>query len=250
LPGAPVLPVSGITLHLHEPAGEDELLVLERSGPPVPTMVALAARLATRADGRAVDWLGVPAVDLAAAALQVRAAWLGGTIRTEALCSAEGCGEPIDVSFGIAAYLEHHRPRPFRGASESEAGWLALAGTDVSFRIPTVADVLDGALECCVRPTDLTAAEARRVDRALGALAPRLDGEVTGTCPVCGQTVDLHFEPIGYVLAELRDAAVGLFAEVHELALAYHWPEQEILALTRRRRRSYVALVHEEYAPV
>jgi hypothetical protein len=52
------------------------------------------------------------------------------------------------------------------------------------------------------------------------------------------------------VLAELRDAAVGLFAEVHELALAYHWPEQEILALTRRRRRSYVALVHEEYAPV
>jgi hypothetical protein len=251
LPGAAPLPVSGIALRLHEPVGEDELLVLESSGPPVQTMVALAARLATtRADARPVDWLGVPAVDLAAAALQVRAAWLGGTIRTEALCTAEGCSEPIDVSFGVAAYLEHHRPRRFRGVTEAEAGWFALAGTDVQLRIPTVADVVDGTLESCVRPADLSPAEARRVDRALEALAPRLDGALTGRCPACGKTVDLHFEPIGYVLAELRDASVGLFAEVHALARAYHWSEQAILALSRRRRRGYVALVHEEYAPV
>ena len=65
---------------------------------------------------------------------------------------------------------------------------------------------------------------------------------------MCGATVDLRFEPIGYVLEELRDASTGLFAQVHELASAYHWSEQAILGLDRRRRHGYVAMVREELA--
>ena len=250
LRGEAVLPVSGTPIRLREPTGEDELLVLESTGPPVPTMLALGQRLAAGPDGRAFDWPALPAVDLAAVALLIRAAWLGGTIRTEALCSGERCGEPIDVSFGIAAYFDHHRPRRFRGAVESEPGWFALSRSDVRFRIPTVADLLEGRLASCVIPVDLSAAEARRVDRALEALAPRLDGDLAGTCPACGRGVDLRFEPISYVLAELRDASIGLFAHVHELAVAYHWSEQSILALDRRRRHGYVSLVRQEYALV
>jgi hypothetical protein len=254
---AGMLPVSGRQVRLREPTGEDELLVLESAGPAAATILALAVRLAADPVGRAIDWPALPAVDLGAAALLIRGAWLGNTIRTEALCGATGCDEPIDVAFSIPAYLDHHRPRRFRGVSECEPGWFALPGTDVRFRIPTIADLLEALegsgpaatmLERCVRPSELSAAVARRIDRALEALAPRLDGALSGTCPACGQTVDLRFEPISYVLEELRDASTGLFAQVHELAFAYHWSEQAVLTLGRRRRHGYVAMVRGEYA--
>jgi hypothetical protein len=248
LHGAAVLPVSGRHLRIREPRGDDELLVLESAGPAPQTMLALAARLAAAEDGSALDWPSLPVVDLGAAALLVREAWLGGTIRTEALCPSDDCAEVIDVSFGITAYLDHHRPRSFRGVVEDGSSWFALTRSDVRFRIPRIADVVAGTLADCVRPVDLSAGEARRVDRALEALAPRLDGELTGSCPACGRSVELRFEPISYVIEELRDASSGLFAQVHELALAYHWSEASILALDRARRRGYVSLIREEYA--
>lgn len=245
-----MLPVSGRRLRIREPRGEDELLVLESTGPAVQTMLALATRLVTAEDGSALDWPALPAVDLSAAALLVRETWLGGTIRTEALCPSAGCAEPIDVSFGIAAYLDHHRPRPFRGAVEDDSGWFTLGDADARFRIPLVADLAAGTLADCVRPADLSAAQARRVDRALDAVAPRLDGELTGSCPACERSVELRFEPIAYVIEEVRDASFGLFAQVHELARAYQWSEASILALDRTRRRGYVSLIREEYALV
>jgi hypothetical protein len=248
LHGAAVLPVSGRHLRIREPRGDDELLVFESAGAAAQTMLALATRLATAEDGSALDWPELPAVDLGAASLLVREAWLGGTIRTEALCPSADCAEAIDVSFGIAAYLDHHRPRSFRGVIEDDSGWFSLTGSDVRFRIPRIADVVAGTLGDCIRPADLSTAEARRVDRALEALAPRLDGELTGSCPACGRSVELRFEPISYVIEELRDASAGLFAQVHELARAYHWSEASILALDRVRRRGYVALIREEYA--
>jgi hypothetical protein len=249
-----LLPASGTRVLLLEPTGEDELLVLESAGSATATTLALAAQLATDPAGRPIDWLTLPAVDLGAVALLIRAAWLGSTIRTEALCPAGECDEPIDIAFGIQAYLEHHRPRRFRGATEVEPGWFELSGTDVRFRIPTIADLLtacesNGAatmVELCVRPADPPAAVARRVDRALDSLAPRLDGELDGACPACGQTVNLRFEPIAYVLEELRDAATGLYTHVHELAATYHWSEQAILALGRRRRNGYVTMIRGE----
>lgn len=248
--GAALLPVSGRHLRIREPRGGDELLVLESAGPATETMLALASRLAAGEDGSALDWPALPAVDLAAAALLVREAWLGGTIRTEALCPSMECAQPIDVSFGIAAYLDHHRPRRFRGAVEKDSGWFELDGADVRFRIPLIADLVAGTLGDCVRPAGVSTAEARRVDRALEALAPRLDGKLAGSCPACGRSVELRFEPISYVIEELRDASSGLFAQVHELARAYHWSEASILALDRARRRAYVSLIREEYALV
>jgi hypothetical protein len=253
---AGVLPVSGRPVWLREPTGEEELLVLESAGPAAATTLALATRFATDPARRSIDWPALAAVDLSAAALLIRSMWLGNMIRTEALCPATGCDEPIDVAFNIPAYLEHHQPRRYRGVSEDETGWFVLAGTATRFRIPTIADLLEslnggGAatmVERCVQPPDPAAHVARRIDRALEALAPRLDGELSGTCPACARSVDLRFEPMSYVLEELRDASNDLFAQVHELALAYHWSEDAILALGRRRRQSYVAMTRGEYA--
>lgn len=252
---AGLLPVSGVALYLREPTGEDEQLVLSDSTSPSAAILALASRLASDAAGAPLDWPELPAVDLDATALLIRGAWIGERIQTETICPRGDCGEAIDVAFGVSEYLEHHRPRHFRGLERHESGWLGFAGSELRFRVPTVADLLEvlqdpagsRALSArCVRPTRPPAAAARRISRALERIAPQLDDEVSGVCPACGARVELHFDPVGYVLAELRDAASELYGDIHELALAYHWSEDAILALARRRRASYVAKVREE----
>jgi hypothetical protein len=251
------LPVSGTWLLFREATGEDELVLLGHGHPAAETMLALVSRVATDRRGEEIPWLELPAVDLGAAALLIRAAWLGARISTDTNCPATSCGERIDVAFRIQDYLEHHRPRRFRSLTQDDGGWLGLAGTEVSFRIPTIGDLLASArepdgvgwlTERCIRPGGAPGAVLRRIDRALGVIAPRLDGEVGGRCPACGHTVELFFEPLAYVLAELRDASAGLYGEVHELALAYHWPEQAILALARPRRQLYAEMVRGELA--
>ena len=223
-------------------------------------MLARLSRVATDPRGSENPWPELPAVDLGAAALLIRAAWLGDTIRTDTNCPAAGCDEPIDVAFGISEYLAHHRPRRFagpgRGARAAGSGWQ---GPRSSFRIPTIGDLLasarepDGAgwlNERCIRPDGAPGAVAApHRPCARGVIAPRLDGEVARPLPrmrphrrTVLRTPQLRARGAARWLE--RDCT----REVHELALAYHWPEQAILALARPRRQRYVAMVRGELA--
>ena len=255
MPYEALLPASGTLVRARDATGDDELLVLQSVAPPAATIVALAERVLCAATGEPIDWPSQPAVDIGAAALAIRASWLGDRIVSEVSCRRAGCGEPLDVGFSVRAYLAHHRPRRPRRVIRSDDGWLRLADAPVRFRAPTVADLLaagpggERALrERCVSPSDVPPAVLRRVERVLESLAPPLDGEVSGTCPACGSSVALGFEPIEYVLAELRQASRDLDADVHALAFAYHWSEHAILRLARRRRTGYVALIRHDLA--
>ena len=177
-------------------------------------------------------------------------------IRTDAKCPGAGCRERIDVSFGIGDYFRFHRPRRTRSAiGAAGEDWLTLAGTSVRFRVPTIADLL-AAVSCdqptaelssrCVDAPELSHALARRLDRALSALAPSLDDLLGGSCPACGHKVTMRFDPLAYTLAELRQAFSGIHLEAHALAAAYGWPETAILALPRSRRRRYASMIADE----
>jgi hypothetical protein len=241
-------------LHVREATGADELIVLEPAGAPVATVLALASRLATDSAGEVPAWDELPAADVGAIALTIRQAWLGNMIRTDEFCIGPDCGERMDIAFAIPAYLAYHRPRRYRGVSPArDAGWFTLAGAPVSFRLPTIGDMQAAATapdpelflrERCVRPATVPAAVARRVSRAMSALAPSLAGAITANCPACGDSRLLQFDPVTYSLAELRDAASGLYEEVHLLASVFCWAERDILALPRRRRARYAELIH------
>lgn len=246
-----VLPVSGTVLAVREPTGADEVFVVETALAPVPALTELAGRVTGHAAGGTLDVAGLPATDLDAAALVIRRAWIGDAIRADTACP--GCGERIDVAFGIGDYLGHHRPRRPRGVTE-DAGWFTLDRARVRFRIPTVSDLLGVSAASrpaqalagrCVEAPELPRALARRLDHALAALAPRLDGLLGGACPGCGEVVRMRFDPLGYVLAELRNVFSGVYREVHALASAYGWPEDAILALPRSRRRRYASVISE-----
>jgi hypothetical protein len=250
-----LLPVSGVTLAVREPTGEDEVFVVETALAPLPAMVELASRVASAADGSALDWGAVAAVDLEAGALLIRRAWLGDLIRTEALCPDSACRERIDVSFGIEQYISHRRSLRRRNVLPAgEDGWYVLRSASARFRVPRVADVLEamGAeqpalalAERCVEG-DVSGSLARRIDRALEALAPRLEGLIGGRCPACDEQVTLRFDPLGYVLDELREAFGSIQLETHTLASTYGWSEAAILALPRARRQRYVDLIEDE----
>lgn len=250
------LPVSGVVLRVREPTGNDELFVVENPDTPLSTLLELACRVGSIVTGSPLDWTGLPATDLDAVALVIRRSWFGDTIRVDTTCPGPDCRERIDVSFGIADYVDHHRPQRARGAtSEPEGGWFRLTGAPVRFRIPTVADLLEVttgdraadtlSVRCIDAPT-LSAALARRLDRALTRLAPRLDDLLGGSCPACGGQVTLRFDPLVYTVAELHGAFSSIYLETHAIAGAYGWPEREILALPRSRRQRYASIIADE----
>jgi hypothetical protein len=251
-----LLPVSGAELAVREPTGADEIFVVETALTPMPALLELARRVTSTIAASPLDWPSMPATDLDAAALMIRRSWIGDTIRTDAICPGQGCRERIDVSFGVESYIEHHRPRRPRGVTQGPGeSWFELAGAAVRFSIPTVADLLEAASASgpaeklsarCIDAAEISPALARRLDRALAALAPSFDDLLGGSCPACGHEVAMRFDPLSYTLAELRTAFSGIYLETHALATAYGWPEQEILSLPRSRRRRYASIIADE----
>lgn len=250
------LPVSKLRVTLRQPGGAEDMLLADASDCDVGLALALASALARSAQGEPIAWEALAITDLDATLLRIRQMVIGDHVRTDITCPAEGCGERIDIAFRVDDYLAHHRPRKPRGVErDSEPGWFRMTNPDVSFRLPSGADQLDIADEPdgarvlaqrCIRPADAPASVRRRVEAAMEALAPTLYGELEGTCPACGVTVRIPFDPQRYVLRELRAQAAFLYEEVHLLASHYKWSEQEILALPRLRRTRYAELIQAE----
>src|SRR5579863_8479714 len=120
------------------------MFLVETQLPTLPALLELLARVTPLADGRPLDPVSLPVADLDAAALTIRRHWVGETIATNVACPVAGCGERIDIEIGINAYLNHHRPRrPRQVTRTTPDGWFVL-GDGTRFRIPTVADMLDG----------------------------------------------------------------------------------------------------------
>ena len=65
------------------------------------------------------------------------------------------------------------------------------------------------------------------------------------TCPECERDFLAPFDTTAFFFQEMRLRREALLREVHLLALYYHWSEADILALTRERRRMYLALLDE-----
>ncbi|HEU4730885.1 MAG TPA: hypothetical protein VFT22_23480 [Kofleriaceae bacterium] len=257
------LPVSGIEVVLRQLAGADDLLLAEAGRYEPGLAHALVGALARPAGGGELVWGALTLTDLDATLLAIRRAVLGDRIESSARCATRpdaegarvGCGARIDLGFWITDYLASHQPVMPRGVSrEADPAWFRIEGTEVTFRLPANADLAAIAVEPdaeralaerCIRPHELPARPRRRVERAMEALAPNLYGELEGTCPECGATVGIAFDPQRYVIEELRQRAAFVFEEVHLIAERYQWSEDAILTMPRARRARYAELIHE-----
>lgn len=247
------LPLSGDDVTLRQPVGADDVVVAEAPTLGLGFAADLLARLAPRSDGRAYDWHLAPLVDLDVALLVLRRLLHGDIIRTDARCRAEGCGAAVDIAFRISEYLAHHAPSSASDVLwDAQPGWFRFTDGGPRFRPPRVADIIDAATTPdpalalaarCVNPPTPDRSALARVAEALEVLAPNLYGELSGRCPECDAAVHVRFDPVTFVLREMRAQAVDVFDDVNALAGRYHWSEEQILQLPGSRRRRYVSQI-------
>jgi len=215
--------------------------------------IELIRRLARAEDGESITWEALTVHDLDTLLLRIRQLVFGDLIRADITCPRKDCGKRIDIAFGVNKYLNHHSPRRVSGVEPaSEAGWVRLPDTPISFRLPTGTDQLaltvhpdpeKELMDRCLRPARLSASLVRRVDRAMEAMAPSLAHDLMGRCPECSATVAIYFDPRQFILRELREQAGFVYEDIHLLAEHYHWREADILALPRERRIRYSEMV-------
>lgn len=127
-------------------------------------------------------------------------------------------------------------------------------GVVVQWRLPGAADLAASAR--CADPaqgavllldriseTGLTEPVRAALARRVVAADPFADIWFDFSCPECGASGESPLDAGEFVWARLRSTARRLLGEVDELARAYGWSEERILALTQQRRNSYLELV-------
>ncbi len=252
-----VLPVSGLAVSLRQPTGAEDVLLADH-GPASPALVLeLIERLAQPEPE--TGWDGLSVTDIDTLVMRLRQMVVGGKVSASLTCGVESCGAQVEISFGIEAYLEHHRPRA--GALKRHGwsvapcvdapGWFSLSESgvaEVKFRLPTLADQIavaglpDAAAaiaERCIGAARPSSRGLSRVETAMTAFGPPLSGPLHGACPDCGAPITVQFEARSYCLQELRDRARFVYDDIDTLAERYHWSERAILKLPYARRVMY-----------
>ena len=142
---------------------------------------------------------------------------------------------------------------------------LSDGGFEVRFRLPRSRDLLSvtsdsnpaqvsrfllrSCLEsaCCegigIRVEDLPNAVVQQLAARVAESDPLQEILLDMTCPACNR----HWQPLldigQFLWEEVAAYAKRLLREVHMLARAYGWREEEVFALSARRRQAYLELV-------
>lgn len=78
---------------------------------------------------------------------------------------------------------------------------------------------------------------------AIVAADPMCDSTLELICPDCGQEWQVIFDPVPFFMEQISQNAQRLLFEIHSLASAYGWAEWDVLAMSSRRRSSYLRLL-------
>jgi hypothetical protein len=232
------------TVWLRDLCGVDEQTV-EDGG--TAGAVALVERLLVEAPGgdTVPTAASLVASDREALLAAVYRRTFGDAVRATATCA--GCGSPFDVDFSLTDLERTLRDDRPTVAVRPDGDALVLPdGT--RFRLPTGADecavaaIAPERAESELRSRLVLDGDAAAAEDAMAALAPLVEHDLEVACPECGATQTARFELASYLLGALAGELGQLAREVHTLAVAYGWGLDEILALSRRRRRAYVEL--------
>jgi hypothetical protein len=250
------------------PAAERDLLDLLDEGEhlSVTERGVLLAQAASRAPGRSRtagkdgDPAALPLGERDRLILRLHAELFGRILEAQDRCPQ--CGEIVTFTFTVEVLQQvpAAAPEPVRVEHD---------GYSVSCRLLTSGDVLaathgepvaargrQAMLASAVisaerngqpvGPADLPATVAAAVAGALAEADPFAEIRVRPACDACGHAWDAVLDLPDFVWRELRDWGQRLIRDVHVLAKAYGWREQEVLALPPSRRTVYLRLVRNE----
>ncbi|MCB1861061.1 MAG: phage baseplate protein [Gammaproteobacteria bacterium] len=177
----------------------------------------------------------------------------------ECTVGCPGCGESLEFSCAVADLCLDQLPSP------GESLDLTQGEFTVRYRLPNSHDlqwVLENAgegegqarlLQRCIQrvtergrdvtgqplPESLLAALLEGMEQA----DPQGNMELDLTCPACAKRWQSPFDIVAYLWTELEAWGQRLLGDIHVLASAYGWTENEILAVSPWRRRHYLERV-------
>ena len=186
--------------------------------------------------------------------LRLRAGLFGP--RFELLADCPACGATLETTF-TAADLPSAPAEP--GPHE-----LRWKGYRVYYRLPTSEDLLavldaedsavpaDQVFARCIdsisragRKAAISEADASLRARIEAAMAERdvvAEVDVGLDCRACDHRFERRFDILDHLWGEIGDWAERILSEVHVLAQAYGWNEEEVLRLSPTRRQHYLEL--------
>jgi hypothetical protein len=206
--------------------------------------------------------------------LHARRLTFGGEI--ECMLPCPECGERMDFQLQVERLLTPHEagapPRYFEETMETGGERFR-----VRFRVPSGADLEDalrvpkrkpreavqavlarsvewvrsegtpenGSAGTTISIQQWSAGLAARIGERMADLDPQAETALQLTCPACQHSFTTSFDIGDYFFRELRARELCRYQEVHQLALAYHWSETEILSMSPRKRQIYLDLLAE-----
>lgn len=173
--------------------------------------------------------------------------------RLEALAHCPACGEALELGLRVADLRLGQGPAP--QTVEHGDYRLTLRPLD-SLDLASALGSPDPARTLTLRAVEEASHQGRSVEGAqlppevLDAVAhhlpetdPQADLLLRLSCPACRHAWAAPFDPLAFLWRELNAWALRTLAEVHRLASAYGWREQDILALSPARRQLYLGMV-------
>jgi hypothetical protein len=185
--------------------------------------------------------------------------WLFGP-HLNGFINCPNCDEQMEFKLGIPQVCQSES-----SAFTSSEQVFSTDGFELRFRLPRNRDLLSissdsnpdqvsrllvrSCLEtaCCngndVRLDDLPDAVVKRLAARVVECDPLQEILLDMTCPACNQRWQPVLDIGQFLWEEVAAYARRLLREVHTLARAYGWREEEVLALSAGRRQAYLELV-------
>ena len=184
--------------------------------------------------------------------------WLFGP-RLESVVVCPQCGERLELTFDVSQIQVPAFP-------QAPGSWeLEHAGFYLRFRLLNSQDLLAAQqaggpdagrramLDGCLlearhgdrpqRADELPEEVQTALTRRLAELDPQAEVNIPVTCPACEHRWLALFDIVTFLWQEINAWALRTLEEVHTLARAYAWSEDEILALSPWRRRADIEMV-------
>ncbi|MFL6844079.1 MAG: hypothetical protein ACJ8ER_04275 [Allosphingosinicella sp.] len=204
---------------------------------PVDRAVRTLAAVAGIDSQAAADW---PVDERDRALIEARCRAFGPAADFYVHCPS--CGEALETRFDL---------EPLLALEPDGAPTLAWSGRDYALRAPTSREVARAArageayalVRACIvgLDEDEEGPEPALVEASLDKAFPLLNVSIGFTCASCDTSFSKRFDAPAWLWTDIERLARALIDEVHLLAAAYGWTEEEILGLGRRRRAAYLA---------
>lgn len=157
--------------------------------------------------------------------------------------------QQFDQSFTAKTYTTHHQDYHITYRLANSLDLLSI----IQKKLPPEEaqnTILTGCLlevkkmEPEVNVDNIPVSVLQAVEEEMSLQDPQADIQFDLTCPACSNQWQANFDILNFFWAEVNNWAQRLMQEIYYLARFFNWSENEILALSPRRRQLYLQMIN------